>query len=213
MTALAPQPLTIRTIAGYTAEGDVLGVDWALHCGRTPFVVNPYSWPLPRRLQPGTLMARGPERIGVTDELVDFRENLAFLRPPSLAVGIETGSDASPEDVEDALIALLADARVARSSVARVATHDVRAAEPAVLSIGLPVLRYPGERLDRVGAVSVAEAAARLAAGREGRLVVAERRFRHVTLSLARRLPPRPIDVRDQVYPWRARPTAPAGAV
>ena len=109
-----------------------------------------------------------------------------------LGVGIEPGTP--PEHLAEAVAAL------GEVVIDVVATLDRRAHEPAILALGRPVLAYGVAELDAVtvpnpsavvrrltGTASVAEAAALLAAGPHGRLVVEKQRGHGVTVALAAR--------------------------
>jgi cobalt-precorrin 5A hydrolase / precorrin-3B C17-methyltransferase len=110
----------------------------------------------------------------------------------ALAVGFGCSSRASPESAVEALRAALADAGLAPELVTRIGTVERRARHPAVLALadatGADVLAYEPETLDRVAVPtpsdyvratvrtrSVAEAAALLAAGEHGALLVPKR--------------------------------------
>jgi cobalt-precorrin 5A hydrolase/precorrin-3B C17-methyltransferase len=96
----------------------------------------------------------------------------------------------------------LAGAGLSRASVAEIATIDRRIDEPAITALGLPVRTFsagelagvdvptPSEAVQHaVGTPSVCEAAALLAAGAGGSLIVPKRVGRTVTVAIARRRP------------------------
>jgi cobalt-precorrin 5A hydrolase / precorrin-3B C17-methyltransferase len=110
----------------------------------------------------------------------------------ALAVGFGCSSHASPESALQALRAALAEAGLAPELVTRIGTVERRARHPAVLALaeatGADVVAYEPETLDRVAVPtpsdyvratvrtgSVAEAAALLAAGEHGTLLVPKR--------------------------------------
>ena len=116
----------------------------------------------------------------------------AARRPGALALGFGCSSHADPESAVEALRATLADAGLAPELVARIGTVERRARHPAVLALadatGADVIAYEPEALDRVVVPtpsdyvratvrtgSVAEAAALLAAGADGALLVPKR--------------------------------------
>ncbi len=200
-------------LPGLAAEGDVAGVTRALLDGRSPLVDNRLGWPLPPAWPgdgpaPGSDAGRpGPERIVVTDLVLPPAPATVVLHPPSLVAGIGTSSDAPPAEVGALLEAALAsgtDGGLARASVAEVATIDRRSASPAVVALGLPVRSFAADQLAgvevpspsqaaaaAVGTPSVCEAAALLACGPGGTLVVSKQRAAHSTVAIARRLRPR----------------------
>jgi cobalt-precorrin 5A hydrolase/precorrin-3B C17-methyltransferase len=190
----------LDTLPGFVAEGDVAAVTTALLDGRPPLVDNERRWPLPPALVAGS----GPERILVSDELVAPAPRVVTLRPPSLIAGIGASSGAPGAEIDALLQEALDAAGLARASVAEVATVDIKANEAGIVSLGLLVRTFATSALatvevptpsdvvhDAVGTPSVAEAAALLAAGEGGELVVAKRRSAHATVAIARRRGPR----------------------
>lgn len=96
------------------------------------------------------------------------------------------------------------DEPLAMASVAEVATIDRRSASPAIVALGLPVRSFGAAQLAEVavpspssvvaaavGTPSVCEAAALLASGPGGTLVVPKQRAAHCTVAIARRTRPR----------------------
>ena len=107
-------------------------------------------------------------------------------------------SAATAADVLGLVEAVVRDAGLAWSDVGRVATLQALAADSRVTALGRPVIGYDPSRLAAVdgvarstrsrlavGTPSVAEAAALLAAGPNGRLLVSKRRSRSVTAAVA----------------------------
>ena len=183
------------------ATGDVAGVTTALLDGRRPVLENPSAWPLPPWL--ADLAGPGPERIVVADRVTAPPPGVVVLHPPSLVVGVGTSTAAPPDEVRELVDSALADAGLAWPSVVEVATIDRRAEEPAIVGLDRPVRTFSPAALAAVpvpspsrvvaaavGTPSVAEAAALLAAGPEGELVVTKRATAHATVAVARR--PRP---------------------
>nr|WP_262987079.1 cobalamin biosynthesis protein [Streptomyces sp. CBMA156] len=134
--------------------------------------------------------------------------------PRTLVVGIGASSRAERTEVLRLLTDTLAEAGLARSAVARLATVAGKADHPAVRwatehLTGVPVDEYPAAALAgvpvpnpsavvgaAVGTASVAEAAA-LASAPGGRLVVAKRRSAGATVAIARATVPGRIALLD----------------
>lgn len=117
-----------------------------------------------------------------------------------LIAGIGASRGAPAAEIAELLATALAGAGLVGQAVREVATHDLKANEPGVLALGLPVRTYPSERLrgvqvpspssaveQAVGTPSVAEAAALIAAGPGGVLVVTKQVSAHATVAIARR--------------------------
>src|SRR5207244_9017250 len=103
---------------------------------------------------------------------------VVVVHPPSLVVGVGASSSPPPARVAGLVAEVLAEAGLARDSVAALATIDRRRDEPALTALGWPVRSFPAERLAgvqvptpspvveaAVGTASVAEAAALLCGG------------------------------------------------
>ncbi len=187
-------------IPGFRAAGDVAGVTAAMLAGRDPVVeVALPGWPTPTVLASGT----GPERVIVTDAVPTAEAGVAVLHPPSLVVGVGCSTGADPDDVDALVDRALGDAGLARASVGSLATIDRRRDHPAVTALGLDVQAFSAAELaavvvpnpsaavaGAVGTPSVAEAAALLAAGPGGSLVVGKQRSAAATVAVARRATP-----------------------
>ncbi|MGI9033438.1 MAG: cobalamin biosynthesis protein, partial [Acidimicrobiales bacterium] len=199
---------SLDTLPDLVAAGDVAGVTTAMLDGRPPTLVNELDWPLPPALDSRHWPAEGPlaraTRILVTDRTVAPASGLVTLHPASLVVGVGASTGAPPDEVANLVADALAGAGLAPASVGEVATIDLRAADPAVVGLGLAVRAYPADALAAVhvpspsavvaaavGTPSVAEAAALLAAGAGARLVVAKQASSHATVAVARRRRPR----------------------
>ncbi|HWW54476.1 MAG TPA: precorrin-3B C(17)-methyltransferase [Acidimicrobiales bacterium] len=184
-----------------TAIGDVAGVAVALLDGRRVAVDNPLGWPLPAVLasRGPTALVDGP-RVMVTDLAVEPGPATVVLHPASLVVGIGASAGAPLTELEEILAAALAEGGLARASLGEVATLDRKAAEPAIVALGLPMRTFRAEQLAAVevptpsavvdaavGTPSVAEAAALAAAGPGATLLVTKRKGAHVTVAVARR--------------------------
>lgn len=122
----------------------------------------------------------------------------------SLIAGIGASRGAPAAELSRLLAEALAEAGLTGEAVGEVATHDLKADEPGILALGLPMRTYPSDRLrqvqvpnpsstvDRaVGTPSVAEAAALIAAGPGGMLLVPKQVSAHATVAIARRSRPR----------------------
>jgi cobalt-precorrin 5A hydrolase/precorrin-3B C17-methyltransferase len=184
-------------LPGYRAEGDVAGVTRGWLDGQVPVVGAELEWPVP--FEGGA----GPGRVVVTDRGGPGSAGTVVLRPPSLVVGVGTSSGAPPEEARTAVRSALDAAGLSAASVACVATVDRRSEHPAVVGLGWPVRAFPADVLAAVpvphpspvvaaavGTASVAEAAALLASGPGGRLVVPKQTSAAVTVAVARRAGP-----------------------
>ena len=214
--------VAIDRLSGYTVEGDVAAVTAALLDGRPVAIENRLDWPLPPALRRALASAASGDdsandtapTIVVTD-LLDWAGGtggagpaspaaVAVLRPPSLVAGIGASTDPPAEELAELLRASLSEAGLSPRSLSSVATIDRRATEPAVESLGLPIVAFTSSELAAVevpnpseivraavGTASVAEAAALLAAGPGATLLLPKRAAPHCTLALARALRPR----------------------
>jgi cobalt-precorrin 5A hydrolase/precorrin-3B C17-methyltransferase len=193
-------------LAGFVASGDVAGVTRARLDGEVVAVVTELpGWPVPIEVGP---VEPGPgepaARVVITDRTIEARPGLVALHPPSLVAGIGASSGAPAGEVAALLGEALDGGGLARDSLAEIATIDRKRAEPALRALGLPIRAYAAAHLANVrvphpspvveravGTASVAEAAARLAAGPGGEIVVTKRVSAHATVALARRAQPR----------------------
>jgi cobalt-precorrin 5A hydrolase/precorrin-3B C17-methyltransferase len=160
------------------------------------------TWPVPPlRVGGGGPVIAISDRTAVDADLV--------YRPPSLVVGVGASRGASAREIEELIAAGLADAGLARESVRALATVDVKAAEAGIVEVarvnGWPLRTFAAGELARVtvpnpsevvrqavGTPSVAEAAALLAAGTDGRgaeLVLPKRAGAMATVAVARLVP------------------------
>jgi len=150
---------------------------------------------------PGEAIAFGGALLAVTHRLLPDLGAALFLRPPCLTLGAGCRRGADPGDVAAGVLAALEKEGFAPGAVARVASVDAKADEPALhelaRSLGVPFVTFPAETLDAVpvpnpsdrvsravGTASVAEAAA-LAAAPSSRLVTPKVKGRSWTLSVA----------------------------
>ena len=192
---------SLDQLPGFVATGDVAAVTRAMLDGRAPRVDNRIPWPLPALLPPS---GPGPEQIVVTDLALPSQPGVVVLHPPSLVAGVGASTGAPAAAAEPLLASALAGAGLARASVGEVATIDRRAADDAVVALGLPVRAFSADALApvdvptpsevvraAVGTASVAEAAALLAAGPGAELVVTKQVAAQATVAIARRRGPR----------------------
>ncbi len=194
-------------VPGFGISGSsqaVAAVTAALLDGRPVAIENRRNWPVPWRGDPSGVL-----RVAVSDEVVTgpaggLAAGMVVLHPPSLVAGIGLSTGSPLDEVPRLLEATLESAGLARSSVSEVATIDRKAREPAIAALGLPVRSFspvqlagidvptPSAVVDRaVGTPSVCEAAALLAAGPGGELVVTKRTTATATIAIARRAQPR----------------------
>ena len=191
----------LDTLPGFRATGDVARVGAALLDGRPPAVENELGWPLPEFLAGA---ATGPARVVVSDRELAPEPGVVVLHPPSLVAGVGAARGAPRAVVAVLLAQALRAGGLARAALAEVATIDVKANEPGIAGLGLPVRTFAAADLDRVrvptpsavvrdavGTASVAEAAALLAAGAGAELVVTKQVGRSATVAIARRRRPR----------------------
>lgn len=142
--------------------------------------------------------------VCIDDRCTPFPGIALVLRPPSLFAGIGCNRNTALAEIRELLAATLLSAQLSASSLAGIASIDVKHDEPGLLALGrelgLSLSFYTARELDRVetiehpsetvrravGARSVCEAAAILASGR-GDLVVAKTRSKNATVAIARR--------------------------
>ncbi len=184
---------------GWPVDGAVAAVSRAMLDGAQVALRSREVWPLP----PLPVGDEGDHVLAVTD-LVDVTPGprTAYLRPPSLVLGIGASRGVSADEVLELVDRALADARLAPGSVAGVATVHEKADEAGILEAcvrrGWLLTTFPAERLADVdvpnpskeprkvlGTPSVAEAAALLLSG--GELVVEKTKSKRATVAVARR--------------------------
>jgi len=191
-------------VEGFKVTGDVSGVVKQMIKGANPLVDNQLGWPLPPELPHG----EGPGRLVVTDLLVPEEKLTVFWHPPSLILGIGVTTKATSAELIEFVESSLENNRLTRYSIGAVATLDRKATEPSIVGLAnhfhVPVLSFSAEELDAqpvsmpndkvrsfMGTSSVAEAAALLAAGPSGELLVGKQIATRATLAVARRKNPR----------------------
>jgi cobalt-precorrin 5A hydrolase/precorrin-3B C17-methyltransferase len=201
----------LDTLPGYRADGDVAGVTNRWLEGAAPVIgVDPAltGWPLPPGLE-DVCPGEGGGLVTVTDRSQPAVPGEVLLRPPSLVVGVGASRNADAAALWELVAAALLQAGVDPASVAAVATLDRKATEPAIVALaerlGVPVRTFDATALagmtvpnpssvvaSAVGTPSVAEAAARRAAGARATLVVTKQvsRTADSTVAVARRWGP-----------------------
>lgn len=209
-TASEEKLVALDTLPGFVTRGDVAGVTRRWLDGTPPAVDRSDlpSWPLPSGLSG---LSHDPEAdqavVHLTDRVTTPAPAEVVLHPPSLVLGLGSSSGASAEGIRELVESSLSAAGLSLDSVGLVATVDLKAAEPGIVAraheLGVELRTFPAEALGavsvpnpspvveaEVGTPSVAEAAAVLAAGPEGELVVAKQRSGEATVAVARRRRP-----------------------
>jgi cobalt-precorrin 5A hydrolase / precorrin-3B C17-methyltransferase len=152
-----------------------------------------------------------PLLIEVTHEQRDRTANRLTFHPATLVVGVGCERAVEAEELADLVASSLAEAGLARQSVACIASIALKAAEPAIhalartldvparfferdrLAAETPRLATPSAVVEaEIGIPGVAEAAALAAVGPAGRLLVPKRKSRRCTVAVA--LAPQPIE-------------------
>ncbi len=184
---------------GWPVEGDVAAVTRAMLDGERVTLSSEHVWPL-LPLPVTRSDTPVPPAVVVTDRLATLGGPSVLLRPPSLVVGVGGSAGVGSQEVLALLEDALAQAGLARGSIAHLATVSAKASEPGIVeaarALGVPLRSYPPQRLAQVavpnpsevvrgavGTPSVAEAAA-LAEG--GELVVSKQKSAMATVAVAR---------------------------
>lgn len=201
----------------YPVEGAVPAVTRALLDGTPVHLRSASPWPLPPLPllpPPASWPSGGPAAadggdayaVWVTDRVVEAGERTVVVRPPALAVGVGGSRGVGVEEVVGLVGEALAQAALAEGSVWVLATVEAKADEAGIVAaadrLGVPLVTFPAGALadvavpnpspaplQAVGTKSVAEAAALLAAGPGGELVVEKRKSAMATVAVARRRP------------------------
>ena len=186
---------------GWPVDGAVAAVSRAMLDGEPVALRAQDTWPLP----PLPVGDDGEHVLAVTDRVdATPAAQTAYLRPPSLVLGVGASRGVSADEVLALVDRVLADAGLAPGSVAEVATVDEKADEAGIVEAcarrGWPLTTLPAAVLAEVdvpnpseeprkvlGTPSVAEAAALAHSG--GDLVVEKAKSAMATVAVARRRP------------------------
>jgi len=191
-------------------------VSMALLEGRRVRLYDPQGWlsgALPReRLHTAALIEpaddggtdRDAPGVWVDDIRIDLPAEILVLRPPSLFVGVGCNRNTPREEIQDLLDRVLNDHRLAATSIAGLASIDLKADEEGVLdlakTLSRPLVFFTRDQLTAVGEVpspskvvqkhvgveSVCEAAALLASG-GGTLIAPKQVTPNATIAIARK--------------------------
>lgn len=203
--------ISLDTLSGFVAKGDIAGVTTAILNGQSHVIQNDLHWPLPKELELlSDLSSKSDSSVGrvarivVSDSVLESQPGVVALHPPSLVVGIGASSGAPAKDISALLSSALQQANLDMASVAEVATVDLKANEQGIVALGLPMRTFSAEMLKTVdvptpsaevakaiGTPSVAEAACILAAGPGAELLVHKHKSATATVAIARRARPR----------------------
>ncbi|MCA1906153.1 MAG: cobalamin biosynthesis protein [Desulfarculus sp.] len=183
------------------------GVSAALLDGRPVALDDPEDW-LASRLErdwPGLFPAAGPQAnpsVGVDWRARPPRPGELLLRPPALWLGLGCNRGTAVAEMDELLTRVLAEAGLSPLALAGLASAIAKADEAGLLALALArnlkTSFYDAQTLDAVavpnpsdqprrhlGTRSVAEAAALIAAGPGGRLLVEKQKSGNVTLAVA----------------------------
>lgn len=199
----------VAAAAGLRVENlkALAGVSAALLDGRPVAIDDPEDWLASRLAEdwPGRFPAAGPEAgpsVGVDWRARAPRPDELLLRPPALWLGMGCNRGAPAAEMDELLTRVLAEAGLCPLALAGLASATAKSDEAGILALararGLETRFYDAQTLDAVavpnpsdqprrhlGTQSVAEAAALLAAGPGGRLLVEKRKSHNVTLAVA----------------------------
>ncbi len=181
-------------------------------CADTTGLVRPYFHGRGNLLFVDSFVAAfrsgAPGLLFVTNSLVPPQmqsDNLLVLRPRNLYLGIGCNSGTTAEEIGDVIRANLRRLLLSPASVAAIATAEAKRHEPGLVAcageLGVPLLCYGSDELNRVaapsppsehalaaiGAAGVAEPAALLASG-GGELLLKKVKSGNVTLAIAEKL-------------------------
>jgi cobalt-precorrin 5A hydrolase / precorrin-3B C17-methyltransferase len=189
---------------GWPVEGDVAGVSRAILDGEPVRFLSDAAWPLPAFPPHVSPDADAAYAIVVSDRSVVPAPATVVLRPPSLVVGVGASRGVTEQEVLELITAALAEGALSPASVRCLATADIKADEPGIVSaanrLGVPLTVHSTQALAEVetpnpseivraavGVPSVAEAAA--LTGGTAELVVPKRAAPRTTVAVARHRP------------------------
>jgi cobalt-precorrin 5A hydrolase / precorrin-3B C17-methyltransferase len=186
---------------------DLAAVGTAILSGDRVTFTADQQWPVPP-LPPNVVRTDRPEpgvpAVVVTDQETISTERVVLFRPPSLRVGVGATKGAPADEIGELIDGTLAELGLSARSVRCLATAEVKADEPGLLTAaaerGWPLVTFPARRLAAVpvpnpsevvrravGTPSVAEAAALIEPGSV--LLAAKRASAHATVAVARARP------------------------
>lgn len=186
-----PEAIKLVNMASLAGEPIAVHDPWDFLSGRLPGAV-------------GADDGRARACVWVDDRLADAPPGALVLRPPSIVAGMGCNRGTGQDELAALLIEALASAGLARTSLAGLASVDLKADEPGLNELARE-LKVPFECFGReaiaqvedrvptpsarvhhhIGVKSVCEAAAILAS-RGGTLIVPKRSSRNATVALAR---------------------------
>lgn len=141
--------------------------------------------------------------VFIDDALADLSKKVLILRPGSLVAGIGCNRNTTMKEIKEFLEKVLEGSELAKASVIRIATINLKADEPGLIALAeelkLPIIFFDKDELNRAdgikspsdmvekhtGVKSVCEAAAILAS-KNGKLIVPKHSTRNVTVAIAR---------------------------
>ena len=189
---------------GFSVLGDVAAIIASTNAGAPPRILNPFNLRVPLALSSG----EGPNEVLIDDNAGRIEEFLArdggasaraALIPRQYVVGLGCSSDATADQLAELFGAAISAAGIHPRAIGAVATINIRATHPAIVTLGYPIISYDADELAdiavptpssdvfaHVGTASVAEAAALRAAGSGSHLVVEKVKNSHATAAIAK---------------------------
>ncbi|MBV7408473.1 precorrin-3B C(17)-methyltransferase [Maritimibacter sp. DP1N21-5] len=147
----------------------------------------------------------GGVELAVTETSLDGSEARLVYHPQVFTLGVGCARNCPPEELWDLVLSTLADAGIAPGAIAAVGTIDLKADEPAILSLaarlGVPLRLFPAAELEaqtgrsanpsevvfaEVGTHGVSENAALCLAGEAGQFAATKRKTANATCALVR---------------------------
>ncbi len=170
---------------------------------RTVRVFSDCDIPMPAVFERTADMRRADVIVSASDDISIAPETRpVVMRPRILTIGVGCNSGTPEHEIEEAVRATLRNANVAFGSISCIATIDLKAQEPGLVSFctkhHFPLVTFPAAELNKVpdvgrsetvfratGAYAVAEPAALLSSGDE-RLLIDKHKYQNVTVAVAR---------------------------